>query len=95
MPSYARRKDASQDAIVNALRKAGVKVWIIGRPCDLLTLYRGKWLPLECKTAKGGKLRLRKDQAEQAAFCEETGVPYVTNDVEALKAVGVLGFGEK
>jgi Holliday junction resolvase len=97
-PKYAKRRDIAEAGIESALRKAGCKVWK-HLPADLLVRVPsdkpGVFRVLECKTAKGGKLRLRKDQAEQAAFCEETGVPYVTNDVEALKAVGVLGLGEE
>lgn len=79
------RVDLTQQDIVHALRQMGVRVWIIGQPCDLLTLYRGRWLPLECKSTR----RVRKDQAGQNAFVEENGVPRVTSVTEALKAVGV------
>jgi hypothetical protein len=77
------RPDSVQNDIVNALRAAGVLVCVIGRPVDLLTFYRGKWLPLECKTTK----RPRKDQAAQTLFLAATGVPKVRTALEALEAV--------
>ncbi len=91
---YARKADSSQAEIVAALRKAGVVVEIIGRPVDLLTYYRGRWLPLECKPApeigKRGKplaVRARTDQERQDAFIAATGVKRVRTALEALAAV--------
>jgi hypothetical protein len=84
--SYTRRHsrpDGVQDEIVEALRKAGVFVAVIGRPVDLLTYYRGKWLPLELKRTG----RPRKDQAAQWAFTGTYGVPVVTTALEALAVV--------
>ncbi len=72
-PKYARKVDSSQGEIVDALRKAGAEVWIIGQPVDLLTYYRGRWLPMEAKppTHKRG----RADQAAQeAAVVDMQGV---------------------
>ena len=88
---YAVRKDGSQSEIVHALRGAGVKVWVLHEPCDLLTFFRGRWLPLECKTpTPTGKRRKRMDQAEQDAFLAETGCPVVLGVDDALRAVGVI-----
>jgi hypothetical protein len=58
--SYRRRggggkRDTAEGPIVDALRACGVGVWFLsgqGNP-DLLTHYRGLWLPLEVKTGKG------------------------------------------
>jgi hypothetical protein len=82
---YAKRTDSSQREIVAALRKAGVTVWVISRPVDLLTHYRGKWLPLECKPVT--HKRARRDQAEQEALLAECGIPKVRTPEEALRAV--------
>jgi hypothetical protein len=79
------RSDSSQAAIVDALRKAGVTVFVIGKPVDLLTHYRGKWLPLECKPAT--HKRARSDQSEQEALLTECGIPKVRTPEEALRAV--------
>jgi hypothetical protein len=91
---YARKVDGSQAEIVDALRKAGVQVFIIGQPCDLLTLYRGKWLPLETKPApepgvrvKTLAIRIRKDQKRQDEFIASTGVKRVRTALEALEEV--------
>jgi hypothetical protein len=96
-PRYANRVDASQPDIVAALEQAGVLVYIIGRPCDLLCRVRsdppGIMRTLEVKTAQGKrapKLKLRKDQQEQAQFCIDTGTPYVTNAIEALRALRLV-----
>ena len=85
---YAARKDLVQSDIVDALRAAGVMVWILHTPCDALTYFRGRWLPLEFKTpTKAGKRRARRDQEAQQAFIAETGCPVVTTPEEALKAI--------
>lgn len=78
------RPDLNQSEIVGALRAIGVKVWIIGSPVDLLTLYRGRWLPIE---VKGYKVRPRRDQEKQKAFLEQTHCPIVQTAHEAIQAV--------
>lgn len=80
------RPDSAQEPIVEALREAGVKVWVIGKPCDLLTLYEGRWLPLEVKSDTSSA-RNRKDQDKQRAFLAETGVSIVTTPTEALASL--------
>lgn len=80
---YAKRVDATQARIVAALRQAGVQVWVISKPCDLLTLYRGKWLPIECKAVK----RTRRDQEQQTQFLRSTATPVCRTALEALAAV--------
>jgi hypothetical protein len=88
---WATRKDTAQREIVEALEAVNCEVWIIERPCDLLTHFRGRWLPLECKTPKAnGKVRKRNDQAEQTQTLERTRIPVVTTPLEALKAVGAV-----
>ncbi len=81
---YAKKTDSNQAAIVAALRACGVQIWIISQPCDLLTYYRGRWLPLELKVKKN---RPRKDQERQNEFIAATGCPVVTSVQEALDAV--------
>jgi hypothetical protein len=83
---YAKRTDGTQKAIVDGLRRCGVKVWIISQPCDLLTYYRGRWQPLEAKPVKK---RNRKDQEKQTAFLVSACVPVVRNAQEALYALGI------
>lgn len=89
---YAKRTDKTQAEIVEAIKKAGWSVWIIGRPVDLLC-----WRPdrgfrcLECKTAQGKKnpkARIDKRQKEQNDFIETTGTGRVCTAFEALLALG-------
>lgn len=58
--TYARRVDASQAEIVEAVRKIGAEVTYLYRVgegvADLLISWRQKWFVLECKI-KGGELR--------------------------------------
>ena len=98
---YAKKRDASEPAIVEALTKAGCQVWK-HLPADLLVRVPsdkpGIFRVLECKTPQGKRkpsLRLDKRQVEQAEFVASTGTPYVTTDIEALRALGLVGFGER
>ena len=95
---FARKVDSTQAEIVAGLEKAGVSVWIISEPCDLLCYFWCKkhnkhcWQTLECKPLTGKKApkaRIRTDQPEQTAFLERTRTPVVTNSIEALLALSV------
>ena len=55
--------DENQQAIVDALKRVGVSVEIIGKPVDLLICCRGETALLEVKNPDGGD-RLTKDQVE-------------------------------
>ena len=92
MPRWANKIDATQAAIVKALREAGVQVWVIQRPVDLLTYHRGKWLPIECKTPKrkDGKWTPRTDQQAQTELIDRTAIPCVLSPTDALKALGLI-----
>lgn len=57
----AARVDATQAAIVKALRKVGAAVEVIGKPLDLIVCFRGKTSLVECKTTSG---RLTRYQVE-------------------------------
>lgn len=82
---FAKRRDIAEPGIIKALELVGAEVWVLDRPVDLLTFYRGRWMPLEVKT---GKYRPRKDQAAQAAVIERRAIPVVTTPLEALRAIG-------
>lgn len=61
----AAKRDGNEAEIISALERIGVTVFKVsgaGIP-DLLTFYRGQWLPLEIKMPKG---KLTNEQA--AAF---------------------------
>jgi len=91
-PNRRTRVDSPQQAIVEALRSAGWAVWIIGWPCDLLCWKSGKFRTLEVKPPKNksGEPKLRKEQQEQAIFCDYTGTPYVTSPEQALIVLGEI-----
>lgn len=66
-------------------------MWIIEKPVDLLTLFRGQWMPIEVKTPqKNGRARKRNDQPEQTELVQRTRIPVVTTPIEALRAVGAV-----
>jgi hypothetical protein len=84
----AKKVDASQGPIVAALRAAGISVWIIGTPCDLLTYNPAtqRWKPLECKPTDPHN-RHRRDQGRQKEFVSTYAIPLVRTAEEALQAV--------
>lgn len=93
---YAKKRDASEGPIIEALERANYHVWQLDRPCDLL-IWRedmppGIFRALECKTPSGkrGLAHKRNDQPEQTAFVTTTGTPIVTTPIEALRAIGAL-----
>jgi hypothetical protein len=85
---YAARVDATQEAIVSALRAAGAYVWVIGLPVDLLVGYKNHTFLVECKS--GPRKRLT---ALQADFFESwTGSTLARIDCPeaALRMIGVV-----
>jgi len=98
--SYNGRRDKSEPAIVNALERAGYKVYR-RLPVDL-AVRRSYWENgvvqlLEIKTPqKGGTPRKRKDQQRQDATLRECGIPRVCTPAAALAAVrGVQHGGDE
>ena len=83
----AKRADATQPAIVEALRKIGA--WVlhlhtVGQGCpDLLIWNRGRYLFLECKVP--GET-INKQQAEFIATCPGE-IHVVRSPEEAIEAV--------
>jgi hypothetical protein len=81
----AARRDKTETAIIAALRKIGVRVFLIsgrGLP-DLLCFYRGRWSVLEVKS-KGGRLTdAQKNTRVLAPF------PVVETVDQAFAAIGV------
>lgn len=101
--SFTRRQvtriDGPQAEIVQALRKVGCRVELVGRPVDLLVHHARWgdhwWRLLEVKETTGKrapKPRLDKRQKAQAAFLAETGTPVVTSPIEALRALHLIEF---
>jgi hypothetical protein len=85
---YANRRDNSEIAIVDALEAAGVFVYRLNEPVDLLCWFRGAWVLLECKsprpTREGGRY---KGSASQQAFCKAFDVPVVSTPEQAIAAI--------
>jgi len=86
-PRRARKTDANQTMIVDALRMIGVTVEVIENPLDLLCCHKNETFMLEVKTADG---RLTKGQVEFMA--RWPGRVHIVRSVdEAMRAV----LGEK
>ena len=84
---FAKKRDKAERPIISALEAVGAEVWVLDTPVDLLTLFRGVWMPLEVKT---GKYRKRKEQAAQSETIERAKIPVVTTPLEALEAMGAV-----
>jgi len=94
---YAHRNDLSQRPLVSALRQAGIRVWKIGRPCDLLLYFWCNrhhdfcWQTLEVKTAQpNGRRKIRYDQAQQTEFILSTRTPIAVDFPSAWTALNAL-----
>jgi hypothetical protein len=91
---YAQRADTSTQKIVDELRALGFHVKHLRHPVDLAVHHpkwgKNCWKFLEVKSRKkaSGEVVLDKRQQEQADFCKNYGVPYVTDCFEALLALG-------
>lgn len=81
-----RKRDANEPEIVKALRKAGAMVWRLSGPGlpDLLVSHRGRWMVIEVKRPKQG--RLTDAQCNTRALAP---FPVVSNISEALAVIGV------
>lgn len=93
MPGKLRfdaRRDKSEPAIVDALKKAGYEVFR-DLPVDL-AIRRSYWEPgvflmLEAKTPqKRGGMRNRREQAKQNAVLAQCGIKRVPTPAAALEA---------
>jgi hypothetical protein len=82
----AARIDANQQEIVDGLRKFGAKVWIIGRPVDLLVLHRRKFYVMEIKdpAKPPSERRLTDAQVEFFTECGDAPVRIITTLIEAI-----------
>ena len=93
MSHYAKRKDANQGAIVDALRKIGATVKVMHTPLDLLVGYRGRNYLLEVKHARNktgkGRGELSQLTPAQIKFVNEWRGQYtkVYTPDEAIEVV--------
>lgn len=89
----ARKRDANEAEIVAALRAFGARVLHISGPGapDLLVGFRGRWYPMEVKTAKGTFTKL---QAEALVNGYEPFAVVRTVD-DALGAIGATRTAQR
>jgi len=89
---FAARTDSNQTAIVKALRKAGCNVLSLaslGAGCpDLIIHLAGVLTMIEIKDGAKSASR-RKLTPHQVRFHRDWPVQVVTNEMEALEAVGL------
>ena len=94
---YAARVDANQAEIVDAVRKAGATVWVIGLPVDTVWGFAGKTALVEIKTKVGKKSPHAAKHTElQKRFMAEWrgGTVATVTDVDgALRLLEVMRNG--
>ena len=69
------RSDLNSGEIIEALRKMGCLVVVIGRPTDLLVGVSPWWFVAECKQGKG---KYTEDQQQFLKDCETFNLPFLT-----------------
>ena len=84
----AARVDATQEAIVSALRAAGAYVWVIGLPVDLLVGYKGHTFCVEVKS--GPSKRLTRLQADFFENWSGSTLARIDCPEAALRMIGVV-----
>jgi hypothetical protein len=82
----AKKRDANEPEIVQALRKAGAVVWYQDRPFDLLVGFRGRLVAMEVKTPFG---KMKPSQIDALAESIAHGLPFyvVRSPQDALAAL--------
>lgn len=81
---YARKRDTSEPAILEALLKVGADYLLLD-DFDALVTFRNDLFMLECKTGKG-----RKTKKQQGLVQRGWPLRFVSTPDEALKAIGAL-----
>ena len=84
----AARVDENQKTIVDALRKAGAFVWIIGLPVDLLVGYKNHTFLVEIKSTS--KKRLTGLQADFFENWSGSTLARVDSPEAALRMIGTI-----
>ena len=85
---HAARVDENQKTIVDALRKAGAFVWIIGLPVDLLVGYKNHTFLVEIKSTS--KKRLTGLQADFFENWSGSTLARIDSPEAALRMLGVI-----
>jgi hypothetical protein len=86
---YANRRDSTEAAIFDALRKAGCMVYPTDQPFDAIVCHRGRLNLVECKTptTKAGKVIMKPSQEKLIA--EGWPVVILKSVDDALQAVAL------
>ena len=85
---HAARVDENQKSVVDALRKAGAYVWIIGLPVDLLVGYKGHTFLVEIKSTS--KKRLTGLQADFFENWAGGTLARIDSPEAALRMIGTI-----
>jgi len=92
----AAKVDANQAQVIEALRAAGARVWVLRQPVDLLIGFRGQTMLMEVKNPNSarGKAEMKKggnkNQVEFKARWLGGTVATVDGPEAALRAIGVI-----
>ncbi len=81
---YAKRRDATEPAIVKALEKAGALVMRLNE-FDLLVYHRRRFFMLDAKTGKG-----KATDAQQRMIEQGWPLTFVRDEIEALRAIQAI-----
>ncbi len=88
MPKYGAATDANQQEIVDALRKIGCTVLVIGRPLDLLVGLRKRNFLFEVKRANVSPSQKKKTKAQREFFKTWEGQARIVETAEeAIRVV--------
>lgn len=87
----AKRRDANEPAIIQALERVGAEVWVIDRPADLMVWYRKRWTVIEVKMPHSGRFTALQSQERNEGLAE--GILVVRTPLEALEAIGAISNG--
>ncbi len=81
---YAKRRDATEPAIIKALRKSGALVMQLNE-FDILCYRAGKLFMLDAKTGKG-----KATDAQQRMIDQGWPLTFVRDEMEALRAIQAI-----
>lgn len=85
---FAARSDANHRPITAALLKAGVRVYQINWPCDLLCIHKATAAPVFLEIKSSAKAKLTDDQLDLQARIAGGHFYRVETVEQALQAVG-------
>ncbi len=77
----ARKVDACQPAIVEALRGIGAEVIVLNTSIDLLVWYQGQWIVMDCKSDN------RRTETQKHLVARGCRIAFPRTPDEALRAI--------